>query len=125
MSIPDSLKYDANGLVTAVIQDAETNEVLMVAFMDREAVEKTLETGKAHFYSRSRKKLWLKGESSGHVQLVREVFVDCDMDALVVRVEQKGGACHKGFYSCFYRKIDASGELREVGRKVFDPGDVY
>jgi len=125
MSIADSLKYDDAGLLTAVVQDAETNEVLMVAFMNREAVEKTLETGKAHFYSRSRRKLWLKGESSGHFQLVKEVFVDCDLDALVVKVEQKGGACHTGFYSCFYRKVEPSGELREVGRKVFDPGEVY
>jgi len=125
MSIADSLKYDDKGLVTAVVQDVDSGEVLMVAYMNKDAVEKTLSTGKAHYYSRSRKKQWLKGESSGHIQLVREIYVDCDMDALVIKAEQKGGACHTGYFSCFYRKIEESGCLGEVGRKVFDPDKVY
>jgi phosphoribosyl-AMP cyclohydrolase len=125
VSILDSLKFDDLGLLTAVIQDAQTREVLMVAFMNREAVEKTLSTGKTHFYSRSRKKLWLKGESSGHFQQVRAVYVDCDLDALVIQVEQAGGACHDGYYSCFYRRLAGGDLLETTGVKVFDPKEVY
>jgi len=125
MSIADELKYDDNGLVTGIVQDADSGEVLMVAYMNREAVEQTLATGKTHFYSRSRKKQWLKGESSGHIQKVREIRVDCDKDALLLKVDQAGGACHMGFYSCFFRKIDQTGRLVEVGKKVFNPDDVY
>ena len=125
MSVYDALKLDDRGLLTAVVQDAETGEVLMLAFMNREALEKTIETGYAHFYSRSRQKLWLKGESSGHRQAVKEVYFDCDMDAVLVKVEQTGGACHMGYRSCFYRRMNEAGELDVVGRKVFDPGEVY
>lgn len=112
------------GLVLAVTQDCRNGEVLMAAFMNREAFEKTLETGKVHYYSTSRNKIWLKGESSGHVQKVCELYVDCDMDALLIRVEQEGGACHTGYRSCFYRMND-KGTLKTVGKRVFNPDEVY
>lgn len=112
------------GLYTVVSQDAESGEVLMVAYANKEALIKTLETGKAHYFSTSRKKLWLKGESSGHFQEVLDVFVDCDGDAIIYKITQKGGACHTGYRSCFYRKLDKGG-LAVVGEKVFDPDKVY
>ncbi|MFH1402957.1 MAG: phosphoribosyl-AMP cyclohydrolase [Candidatus Altiarchaeota archaeon] len=111
-------------LIVVIVQDNESNEVLMQAYADREAFEKTVETGKAHYYSTSRKKLWLKGESSGNIQAVREVLVDCDGDTVIYRVVQKGGACHKGYRSCFYRKA-VQGGLKVVGEKVFNPDEVY
>ncbi len=118
-----------NGLVPAVVQDYETGEVLMVAYMNRLSWEKTLETKKAHFWSRSRESLWLKGETSGHVQIVREVRIDCDEDTVLLKVDQIGGAaCHTGHRSCFYRKMDQSaGEegFVVIGEKVFDPKEVY
>ena len=110
-----------DGLVHAVVQDVKTGEVLMCAYMNEEAFKLTLETGIAHYWSRSRKKLWKKGESSGHLQTVHEILIDCDCDELLLRVGQIGGACHKGYRSCFYRRID--GEV--VGEKVFEPSDVY
>ncbi len=114
-----------NGLVPAIAQDWETGEVLMLAYMNREAFEETLNTGRACYYSRSRSKLWRKGEESGNFQKVREVRVDCDRDTIVLKVEQVGGAaCHTGYRSCFYRKIE-NGELIEDGEKVFDPKEVY
>ncbi len=120
------LKYDENGLIPAVIQDYANNEVLMVAYMNDVAVRKTIETKRAHFYSRSRKKLWLKGESSGHVQKVKEIRFDCDADCLLVKVKQVGGACHTGYRSCFYRKLkDNKGNTSVSGRKMFDPDKVY
>lgn len=120
------LKFDENGLIPAVIQDYKNNEVLMVAYMNDLAVRKTIETKRAHFYSRSRKKLWLKGESSGHVQKVREIRFDCDADCLLVKVEQVGGACHTGYRSCFYRKLkDKKGNITVSGKKIFDPEKVY
>ncbi|RLG57214.1 MAG: phosphoribosyl-AMP cyclohydrolase [Candidatus Hydrothermarchaeota archaeon] len=111
-------------LAIAVVQDYKTKEVLMVAFMNKEALEKTLKTKKMHYYSTSRKKLWVKGESSGNYQVVKEVYVDCDSDALLFRVEQKGGACHEGYYSCFFRKLE-NNKLSIVGKKVFEPEEVY
>jgi phosphoribosyl-AMP cyclohydrolase len=111
-------------LVLAIAQDYRNGEVLMAAFMNRAAFEKTLKTKLAHYYSTSRKKIWLKGESSGHVQRVKQVCVDCDMDALLLRVEQVGGACHAGYRSCFYRKLGSSG-LEAEGKRVFDPQRVY
>jgi phosphoribosyl-AMP cyclohydrolase len=102
-------KYDAQGLLTAVAVDAASGEVLMVAFMDAEALAATRETGLAHFHSRSRGRLWMKGETSGHVLKVREIRVDCDQDALVLRVEPAGPACHTGATSCFYRRLDGEG----------------
>jgi len=116
------LKFDDKGLITAIAQDHETNEILMLAFMNLEALEKTVETGKAHYFSRSRGKLWFKGESSGHVQLVHDMYIDCDADAVLIKVEQLGGgACHMGYRSCFYRTLE--GDV--VSEKVFDPEDVY
>ena len=115
------LAFDEQDLLPAVAQDADSGEVLMLAFVTREAVERTRETGRAHYYSRSRDELWEKGASSGHIQTVAEIRVDCDGDALLYLVEQEGGACHTGYRSCFYRTID--GEV--VGEQVFDPDDVY
>ena len=116
------LKFDDKGLITAIAQDHRTNEILMLAFMNLEALEKTVETGKAHYFSRSRGKLWFKGESSGHVQLVHDMYIDCDADAVLLKVEQLGGgACHMGYRSCFYRTLE--GDV--VSEKVFDPEDVY
>ncbi len=120
----DSVKFDANGLVTAIAQDADNGQVLMLAYMNAESLRMTLETGIMTYWSRSRKKLWLKGESSGHTQKVVEARIDCDGDALLFRVRQEGGACHTGYRSCFYRKLDGT-ELVEDGEKVFDPETVY
>lgn len=126
MKIPDEilkqLKFDDKGLITAIAQDYQTNEILMLAFMNLEALEKTAETEKAHYYSRSRNKQWLKGETSGHIQIVHEMYIDCDADAVLMKVKQLGGgACHTGYRSCFYRTIDGN----IVGEKVFNPVDVY
>lgn len=116
-----AVEFGEDGLVPAIAQDADSGEVLMLAYADREAVERTRETGLAHYYSRSREELWQKGGTSGHVQRVREIRIDCDGDALLYLVDQEGGACHTGFRSCFYRSL--SGD--EVGERVFDPDDVY
>jgi phosphoribosyl-AMP cyclohydrolase len=103
----DALSFDANGLVPAIAQDAVTNEILMVAWMDRAAFERTLETGKACYYSRSRKAAWMKGESSGHLQIVREIRIDCDGDVVLLKIDQIGGiACHTGRRNCFFRKLE-------------------
>lgn len=107
-------KFDSAGLLTAVVQHAETGEVLMVAFMDREALDKTRETGLAHFHSRSRGRLWMKGESSGHVLRVRQILLDCDQDAIVLKALPEGPACHTGARSCFYRELEGDA-LRRVG----------
>lgn len=112
------------GLVTVVAQDSKTGEVLMVAYTDEDGFNNTLETGKAHYYSTSRRKSWLKGESSGHTQKVEEVLLDCDMDCIVLKIIQEGGACHKGYRSCFFRKV-AGGEIVDVGEKIFSPDEVY
>ena len=115
----------AGGLVPAVAQDAETGRVLMLAWMNREAFEETLRTGRACYWSRSRGKLWRKGEESGHVQEVREVFIDCDGDTVLLKVTQVGGAaCHEGYASCFFRKVEGEG-LAVVGERLFDPAKVY
>jgi len=115
------LAFDEQDLLPAVAQDAETGEVLMLAYVSEAALERTRETGRAHYYSRSRDELWEKGASSGHTQAIREVRVDCDGDALLYLVEQTGGACHTGYRSCFHRTLD--GEI--VGEQVFDPEAVY
>ena len=113
------------GLIPAIVQDWETGEVLMVAYMNPESWAKTQETGQACFWSRSRKKIWLKGETSGHVQIIKEVYIDCDNDALLLKVEQIGGAaCHTGYRTCFYRRI-VNHETETVGERVFDPKEVY
>ena len=126
MEILNQLKTDQNGLIPAIIQDDENKEVLMVGYMNREAVRKTLESGRVCFWSRSRQEYWIKGETSGHTQTVRTVAFDCDGDALLIKVEQKGGACHTGYRSCFFREVSPDGNAtRIVGEKVFDPDAVY
>jgi len=122
------LKLDfkkAGGLIPVIAQDYATGEVLMLAYINEEAWTKTLETGKMTYFSRSRNKLWLKGESSGHVQIVKEIRVDCDSDTVLVKVEQLGGAaCHEGYKSCFFRKVE-NGQLNIADKLVFDPKEVY
>ena len=115
------------GLLPAVVQDHETGEVLMVAYLNEEAFRLTKETGRMHYYSRSRDRLWMKGESSGHVQEVEEILVDCDDDAVVFKIRQVGGAaCHTGYRTCFYRRMDQTGTLIQTEtEKVFDPEKVY
>lgn len=121
---PDFSK--GNGLIPAIVQDVETREVLMLAYVNEEAWEKTLQTKEAHYYSRSRKKIWHKGESSGHVQKIKEIRLDCDLDTILYVVEQVGGAaCHEGYKSCFFRKVKEQGELEVCAEKVFDPKEVY
>lgn len=120
---PDFAKGD--GLIPAIVQDAETKDVLMMAYMNRESWDATLKTGKATYWSRSRKKLWLKGESSGNVQIVKAIFIDCDEDTLLLHVQQIGdAACHTGHRSCFYRKLEGK-DFVAVGEKIFNPEDVY
>jgi len=115
-----------DGLLPAVIQDAVTGEVLMLGFMNAEAYAATQASGEVTFFSRSRNKLWRKGEQSGHVLRVREILVDCDVDSLVIRVDAVGpGVCHKGYRSCFFRKISANGETSVVAERTFDPNAVY
>ena len=120
---PNFVKGD--GLIPAIVQDAETKEVLMLAYMSRQSWESTLQTGKATYWSRSRQKLWLKGEESGHFQLIIAVFIDCDDDTILLQVEQLGGAaCHTGHKSCFYRKLSGK-DFVVVGEKIFNPEEVY
>jgi len=119
------LKFDSHGLIPAIIQDSHSGEVLMMAWMNKEALDKTVSTGKTHFFSRSRNKLWLKGESSGHVQTVKSIRTDCDQDVLLIKVEQEGAACHDGYYSCFYREHQPGPDWKIVGNKVFEPEKVY
>ena len=117
-------KFD--GLVPAIAQDFQSGEVLMLAFMNPEAWEATLKSGKATYFSRTRQTLWVKGETSGHVQMVREIRVDCDTDTVLLKIEQLGGAaCHTGHKSCFYKKVKADGSVEVVGEPVFDPAEVY
>ncbi len=119
-------KFNEQGLVVAIAQDYKTGEILMQAFMNREAWEKTLREGKACYWSRSRRKLWVKGESSGNVQEVKEIFLDCDNDSVLLKINQVGdAACHTGYRSCFYKKVDSEGNVSEIGKKVFDPEEVY
>lgn len=120
-------KFDANGLITAISQDAETGQILMVAYMNDEALKLTMQTGNAVFYSRSRKKLWKKGEESGHVQKVKQILVDCDQDCLVLKVSVDQGQCHVGYQSCFYRSVEFStpDQLNLIAEKVYDPAEAY
>jgi len=124
MSWIDSLRFDANGLVPAVIQDADTGQVLMVGYMNRESLQRTLETGVCTYWSRSRQTYWVKGETSGHKQHVKRILVDCDADAVLIQVEQVGVACHTGHRSCFYRAVE-DGSLTEVEPVLIDPQQVY
>jgi phosphoribosyl-ATP pyrophosphohydrolase/phosphoribosyl-AMP cyclohydrolase len=122
----EEVKFDANGLIPAIIQDSKTGEVLMMAYMNEYSMQKSLDTGKTHFWSRSRQKLWMKGETSGHIQEIIDMKLDCDGDTLLIRVNQHGPACHTGHRSCFYRKVqNTQGELLEAGAKAFDPEQAY
>lgn len=119
-----NLKYDAHGLIPAVVQDHVNNEVLMVAYMNEEAVRNTLAGPLVNFYSRSRKSMWIKGETSGHTQTVKEVFFDCDKDCLLIKVEQKVAACHEGYRSCFFRKVGEN-ETKIIAERIFEEDKVY
>jgi len=120
-------KFNADGLITAIAQDAETGQVLMVAYMNREALDRTIATGRATYFSRSRQKLWKKGEESGHVQTVRQILVDCDQDCLILKVAVDAGQCHVGYQSCFYRALKPNSEkdLQLIAEKVYDPKAAY
>lgn len=118
-------KFGSDGLVPAIAQDAVTGEVLMMAYMNPESYAETLATGRAVYYSRSRKKLWRKGEESGNVQLVHAIYLDCDLDTILLKVDQVGGAaCHEGYKSCFFRQVAPDG-FKVIGERVFDPAQVY
>ena len=132
-----NFRHEINGVkvITAVAQDAETNEILMLANMNKEALIKTIETGKAHYWSTSRNQLWLKGESSGHFQEVHEILVDCDMDAIILKISQTGAACHEGYKSCFFRKLNTENriniddmsedDIEIILERLVNPEDVY
>ncbi len=117
-------KFDNNGLITAIAQDAKTGQILMVAYMNKEAIDLTISTGRATYYSRSRKKLWTKGEESGHFQKVEQILVDCDQDCLILKVTVDAGQCHTGHQSCFYRAVE-NGKLKFIAQKVYDPKKIY
>jgi phosphoribosyl-AMP cyclohydrolase len=126
MKFIDQLKFTADGLIPAIIQDAATGRVLMMAWMNRDSLEKTVETGKTWFWSRSRQKFWMKGESSGHTQNVKDIAFDCDGDVLLIQVEQAGAACHEGYRSCFFRSAGEGGmSTRENEPRLVDPKTVY
>ncbi len=118
------IKFDEKGLLSCIVQDYQNNEVLMFAFMNPESLQMTLDSGYATYWSRSRKKLWIKGESSGHKQAIKAVYYDCDADCLLIKVEQKVAACHEGYRTCFFRKIE-NGQVKIVGEKLFDEEKTY
>lgn len=119
-----NLKFDAQGLIPAIVQDVDNGEVLMLGYMNSDSLATTLKKGLVTFYSRSRQKLWTKGESSGHTQEVREVFFDCDQDALLIKVKQNVAACHEGYRTCFFRKVDQN-NIQVIASRVFDPKEKY
>ena len=121
----DEVKYNADGLVPCIAQDADSNEVLMMAWMNRDSLRDTIEHGKASYWSRSRQKYWVKGESSGHTQEIQEIRFDCDLDTILIRVKQNVAACHVGYRSCFYRTLNQAGKLVTNAEKVFEPDSVY
>jgi phosphoribosyl-AMP cyclohydrolase len=126
MSFYDKLKFTADGLIPAIIQEQSTGRVLMMAWMNRASLETTVATGKTHFWSRSRQKFWMKGESSGHVQVVKDIAFDCDGDTLLIQVEQTGAACHEGFKSCFFRSIEGDGAVwKETEPRLETPEQIY
>lgn len=124
MRFMDEIRFDEKGLIPAIIQDHENDEVLMLGYMNENTLKRTLESGRVHFWSRSREKIWVKGETSGHTQEVKDVLVDCDMDTILVKVEQRVAACHTGYRSCFYRRV-RDGDLVTIADKVFDEKEVY
>lgn len=125
MQIPQEVKFGADGLIPAVVQDANNGNVLMVGFMNRDALEKTLAEGKVCFWSRSRQKFWLKGETSGNFLLVKEVLVNCYVDSLLIKADPVGPTCHNGYESCYYRRIVENGKLEIIAEQLFDPKEVY
>ncbi len=127
MGLEFNPKFDSNGLITAIAQDAKTHQILMVAYMNRKSLELTIQTGFAVYFSRSRQKLWKKGEESGHLQKAEQILVDCDQDCLILRVTVDTGQCHAGYQSCFYRalKKGSSKELEFIAEKVYDPKNIY
>ena len=121
-----TLKYDEKGLIPAIVQEHATGRVLMMAWMNRASLESTLATGKTHFWSRSRKKFWMKGEESGHIQVVKDVAFDCDGDTLLIQVEQTGAACHEGYKSCFFRSVAGDATEFQVTEPLLkSPGEIY
>src|SRR6516164_3134656 len=126
MTLLDQLKFDANGLIPAIIQEQASGRVLMMAWMNRASLEKTVATGKTHFWSRSRQKFWIKGETSGHVQTVKDIAFDCDGDTLLIQVEQVGAACHEGYQSCFFRSTEPNGSgFRVTESRLEEPEQIY
>jgi phosphoribosyl-AMP cyclohydrolase len=125
LTLFDALKWNDEGLIPAIVQDAENGEVLMMAWMDEPALKDTLATGQTHFYSRSRRSHWHKGASSGHVQHVESISIDCDGDVLLIKARQIGGACHEGYRSCFFRRVAGAGQLEIAAPPVFDAASVY
>ena len=126
MNFYDKLKFTAEGLIPAIVQEQSTGRVLMMAWMNRASLESTLQTGKTHFWSRSRQKFWMKGESSGHVQVVKDVAFDCDGDTLLIQVEQAGAACHEGYRSCFFRSVEGQGASFKVTEtQLQTPEEIY
>lgn len=126
MSVYDKLKFTSDGLIPAIIQDATNGRVLMMAWMNRDSLQKTIETGKTWFWSRSRNKYWMKGESSGHTQNVKDIAFDCDGDTLLIQVEQIGAACHEGYRSCFFRSIEGQGASDRITEKQLEtPEQIY
>ncbi|MSR65362.1 MAG: phosphoribosyl-AMP cyclohydrolase [Verrucomicrobiae bacterium] len=124
MNILDQIKYDTNGLIPAIIQEQSTGRVLMMAWMNKDSLQKTIETGTTWFWSRSRKKFWMKGETSGHVQTVKDIAFDCDADCALIQVEQVGAACHEGYKSCFFRSVrDDESKITEP--RLIDPEKMY
>jgi phosphoribosyl-AMP cyclohydrolase len=126
MSFIDQLKFNGDGLIPAIVQDHASKRVLMMAWMNRASLEKTIETGRACYWSRSRRELWVKGESSGHFQIVRDLALDCDGDTLLLQVEQTGMACHEGYQSCFFRSVNGpDGSIRVTEPRLEDPETIY
>lgn len=126
MNVCEKLRFNQDGLIPAIVQDHANGRVLMLAWMNRAAIEKTIETGRTHFWSRSRQKFWMKGEESGHVQLVKDIAFDCDGDTLLIQVEQTGAACHEGYRSCFFRSVEARGETHRITEEqLATPEQIY
>ena len=126
MSFYEQLKFNSDGLIPAIVQEQASRRVLMMAWMNRASIEKTIETGKTHFWSRSRQKFWMKEETSGHVQTVKDISFDCDGDTLLIQVEQVGAACHEGYKSCFFRSVGTTGEdVKTREARLEDPAEIY
>jgi phosphoribosyl-AMP cyclohydrolase len=125
MSFYDKLKFNSEGLIPAIVQDQASGRVLMMAWMNRASLEKTVATGKTHFWSRSRQKFWMKGEESGNVQAVKDVAFDCDGDTLLIKVEQRGAACHEGYRSCFFRSVQGSDSDKTTEDRLATPEQIY